>query len=333
MKKSIVPVLALLASSYAMAQSNVTLSGGLVVGLKHTSAKSDGTASKTGIDNLDAAGNNYTIRSTEDLGGGLKANVLLNYRFNPDDGATGAGHDYFANTKVGLAGDFGEVSMGRFWGPVDFLLRPVLDIYTPLGLGATVYGAPLDASTRYNGTLMYETPEISGFKAGISYVPKAEMTSNKVNTTEVALRYRNGPLALGLGLTKNAGTGATPSATASAKDNAEGKDVLTVGGAYDFGVAKVGLTYTNVDAYGTKPESDRWSTAVRVPLTAAAQLKLGYEHQKFKGSTSTNAVAFGGEYTLSKRTMVFAEIGKVSSDVPKSDEKDATYMMGIKHSF
>jgi predicted porin len=327
MKKSILPLLALFATSCAMAQSNAVLSGGVVIGLKQSSAKSDGTPSKTGIDNLDAGGNHYTIRTTEDLGGGLKANVLLNYRFNPDTGSTGNGHDYFANTKLGLSGAFGEVSMGRFWGPVDFLLRPALDVYTPLGLGATVYGGPLDAPTRYNGTLMYETPEIQGFKAGISYVPKAEMTSNKVNTTEVALRYRSGPLALGVGFTKNAGT------APSSKDNAEGKDVLTVGGAYDFGVAKVGLTYTNVDAYGTTPESERWSTAVRVPITSAARLKLGYEDQKFKGGTSTQAVAFGGEYTLSKRTMVFAEIGQVDSDLAKSDEKDATYMLGIKHSF
>lgn len=327
MKKSILPLLALFATSCAMAQSNAVLSGGVVIGLKQSSAKSDGTPSKTGIDNLDAGGNHYTIRTTEDLGGGLKANVLLNYRFNPDTGSTGNGHDYFANTKLGLSGAFGEVSMGRFWGPVDFLLRPALDVYTPLGLGATVYGGPLDAPTRYNGTLMYETPEIQGFKAGISYVPKAEMTSNKVNTTEVALRYRSGPLALGVGFTKNAGT------APSSKDNAEGKDVLTVGGAYDFGVAKVGLTYTNVDAYGTTPESERWSTAVRVPITSAARLKLGYEDQKFKGGTSTQAVALGGEYTLSKRTMVFAEIGQVDSDLAKSDEKDATYMLGIKHSF
>ncbi len=328
MKKSILPLLALCASSCALAQSNATLSGGVVIGFKQTSAKSDGTPSKTGIDNLDAGGSHYTIRTSEDLGDDLKANVLLNYRFNPDTGSTGNGHDYFANTKLSLSGAFGEVSMGRFWGPVDFLLRPALDIYTPLGLGPTVYGGPLDAPTRYNGTFMYESPEIQGFKAGISYVPKAEMASNKVDTTEVALRYRSGPLALGLGYTQNAGIGG-----ASAKDNAEGKDVLTVGGAYDFGVAKVGLTYTHVDAFGKTAESDRWSTAVRVPISPVARLKLGYEDQKYKGGASTQAVAFGGEYTLSKRTMVFAEIGQVDSDVAKADEKDATYMLGIKHSF
>ena len=327
MKKNIVPALALLASSFAMAQSSVVLSGGVAIALKHSSAKSDGTPSQTGLDNPAPAGNHYTIRTSEDLGGGLKANVLLNYRFNPDDGTTGKGHDYFANTKLSLSGSFGEVSMGRFWTPVEFLLRPALDVYTPLGLGPAVYGGVQDAPARYNGTLMYETPEIQGFKAGIAYVPKAEMTSNKVNTTELALRYRSGPLTLGIGFTKNAGT------AASSKDNAEGKDVLTVGSAYDFGVAKVGLIYTHVEAFGTKPESDRWSTAVRVPITSATVLKLGYEDQQFKGGASTQAVAFGGEYTLSKRTMVFAEIGKVNSDLAKSDEKNATYMMGIKHAF
>ena len=117
MKKNFVPVLALLASSVALAQSSVTLSGGVVIGLKQSSAKSDGTPSKTGIDNLDAGGNHYTMRATEDLGGGLKANVLLNYRFNPDTGATGNGHDYFANSKLGLAGS-GRFVGGRFLGPI-----------------------------------------------------------------------------------------------------------------------------------------------------------------------------------------------------------------------
>lgn len=327
MKKYLVPVMAIYASCAALAQSNVTLSGGVVIGLKHASAKANGTASKNSLENLDAAGNNITFRSVEDLGGGLKASALLNYRLNPTDGSTGAGHDHFANTRLSLSGSFGGVSMGRFWGPVDGLLRPSLDVYKPLGLGTSVFGGPLDASTRYNGMLMYETPEMQGFVAGVAFVPKSSMTSNKVNTTELALRYKVGPLALGLGITKNAGV------SPSAKDNIEGKDVLTVGGSYDFGVARAGLTYSNVDAYGTTAESDRWSTAVRVPLGSGFLVKLGYENQKFKGGASTSAVAFGGEYSLSKRTMLFAEAGKVSSDTPSRDETGLTYIAGIKHSF
>lgn len=327
MKNHSIFVIAALTTGAAMAQSNVTLTGGVVIGYKHSSAKASGTPSKNSLENLDAAGNNITFRTVEDLGSGLKVSALLNYRFNPVDGATGAGHDYFANTRLTLSGPFGGLSMGRFWGPVDGLLRPALDVYTPLGLGTTVYGGPLDASTRYNGTLMYETPDMQGFVAGISFVPKSGMTSNKVNTTEVALRYKSGPLALGLGVTRNAG------ATPSAKDNIQGKDVLTVGGAYDFGVAKIGLTYSNVDAFGTTAESDRWSTAVRVPLSNGVVFKLGYEDQRFKAGAGTSAVAFGGEYSLSKRTMLFAEAGKVRSDTPSKQETGMTYLVGIKHGF
>ncbi|MBS3996086.1 MAG: porin [Hydrogenophaga sp.] len=327
MKKYLVPTVAILASYAALAQSNATISGGVVIGLKHASAKANGTPSRNSLENLDAGGSHITFRALEDLGSGLKASALLNYRFNPTDGSTGAGHDHFANTRLSLSGSFGAVSMGRFWGPVDSLLRPSLDVYIPLGLGTSVFGGPLDASTRYNGMLMYETPEIKGFVAGLAFVPKASMASKKVNTTELALRYKAGPLALGLGITKNAGAGP------SAKDNLEGKDVLTVGGAYDFGVARAGLTYSHVDAYGTTAESDRWSAAVRVPLSGVARLKLGYENQKFKGGARTSAVALGGEYSLSKRTMLFAETGKVSSDTPSRDETGLTYIAGIKHSF
>jgi predicted porin len=327
MKKYVVPILAVVASCAALAQSNATISGGVVIGLKHASAKANGTASKNSLENLDAAGSNITFRTVEDLGGGLQASAILNYRFNPTDGSTGAGHDHFANTKLSLSGSFGAVSMGRFWGPVDGLLRPSLDVYTPLGLGTTVFGGPLDASTRYNGMLMYETPEMKGFVAGVAFVPKTSMAGNKVNTTELALRYKVGPLALGLGVTKNAGV------SPSAKDNIEGKDVLTVGGSYDFGVARAGLTYSNVDAYGTTAESDRWSTAVRIPLGGSAVVKIGYENQKFKGGASTSAMALGGEYDLSKRTMLFAEAGKVRSDTPSRDETGLTYIAGIRHRF
>lgn len=327
MKKSTLAALAFLATCSAWAQSSVTMSGGVVIGLKHASAKANGTASKNSVEGLDAAGNNFTVRSVEDLGGGLKAGALLNYRFNPNDGATGAGHDYYANTKLSLSGSFGEVSAGRFWGPVDWLLRPVLDIYTPLGLGTTVYGGPLDAATRYNGMLMYESPEMSGFTAGAAIVPRTSMTSNKVSTSEVALRYKSGALVLGLGLTKNAGT------SVSAKDNIKGKNVLTLGGSYDFGVAKAGLTYSNVDAYGTTAESDRWSLALRVPLSSVLSVKFGYENQKFKNGPGTSALALGTEYSLSKRTMLFAEFGKVQSDTASKKETGLTYMAGMRHRF
>lgn len=318
---------ALLSSCAVFAQSNVTLSGGMVIGYKHTSALANGTGSRNGIDNLDAGGNHLTFRAREDLGNGYKVDVLLNSRFEPQDGSVARGQPYFTNSKLSISGPFGELAMGRFWAPVDDLLRRVLDPYLPLGLGTSVFGGIFDAPTRYNGTLMYSTPTLGGFKGAFAIVPKSAMTSNKVNTTELALRYLNGPLALGMGLTKNAGP------SPSSVNNIEGKDVLTVGGAYDFGFLKAGLTYSGVDAYASVPKSDRWSFGLRAPLTGSTSFKFGYEQQKLKRGPKTDTVAMGVEYMLSKRTMLFTELGKVSSDTPARDETGVTYMLGISHRF
>lgn len=310
----------------AFAQSNVTVSGGLVIGYKYTPGKEDGTLSKQGIDNLEAAGSNLTFRGTEDLGNGNSAYFVLNHRFDPSTGMT-TGSTFFTNSKLGLKGSYGDISMGKMWGPVDDLLRRVLDVYMPLGLGTTVYGGPSDAPTRYNGTLMYVSPEMGGFRFSGAFVPKGNMTSRSQNTSEVAGMYRNGPLSLGLGFTQNAGN------TASAANNFKGRDVLTVGGRYDFKKLHLGLTYSRVRAPEQTQRSDRYSIGTRYLVSPEWTIKAGYEYLEQARTLKTNTVAFGTEYRLSKRTMLFSEVGHTESDTPARDDRGATFMLGIAHRF
>lgn len=318
-------VLALAAPGVALAQSNVTVSGGFVMGYKYTAGKSNGTASKHGIDNLEAAGSNLTFRGVEDLGNGYKASFVLNHRFQPDTGAT-TGATYFTNTKLGLSGPFGEVAMGKMWAPVDELLRRVLDVYMPLGFGVNVYGGPGDAPTRYNGTLMYTTPDFSGFRASGAFVSKGNMASNKQNTSELALRYQTGPLTLGLGYTQNAGN------TASAADNFKDRDVLTVGARYNFSKLNIGLTYSGVSDPDASKDLDRYSLGARYPLTSALTAKAGYERVERKNANA-NKMALGAEYRVSKRTMFFAEAGRINSQMKSEDDRNTSFMLGMAHRF
>lgn len=322
----IICAVAIAAPCIAQAQSSVTLGGGFVVGFKHAAGKSNGAPAINGIDNLEAAGSNLTFRGVEDLGSGLKANFVLNHRFDPSTG-TQTGNSFFTNSKIGLSGSFGEFSMGKMWGPVDDLMRRVLDVYMPLGLGVTVYGGPTDAPTRYNGTFMYLSPKMGDFQFSGAVVSKSSMTSRKQNTAEIATLYRSGPLALGLGYTMNAGN------TPSAVDNIKDRDVLTVGGRYDFSKLNVGLTYSRVSAPGVAQDSDRYSFGARYPVTPEFTLKAGYEYQKLAKKDKTNTFALGGEYRVSKRTMFFSEIGQVNSDILARDEKGVTFMVGIAHRF
>ena len=118
MKKSLIALAVLAASGAAMAQSSVTLYGVADAGVTYL----NGADNWSGV----TSGNNLTsrlgFRGTEDLGGGLKANFVLEGGFNLDngDGASGyagakagEGFQFKRRSTVGLSGGFGEVRMGR----------------------------------------------------------------------------------------------------------------------------------------------------------------------------------------------------------------------------
>ena len=118
MKKSLIALAVLAASGAAMAQSSVTLYGVADAGVTYL----NGADNWSGV----TSGNNLTsrlgFRGVEDLGGGLKANFVIEGGFNLDngDGASGyagakagEGFQFKRRSTVGLSGGFGEVRMGR----------------------------------------------------------------------------------------------------------------------------------------------------------------------------------------------------------------------------
>jgi predicted porin len=174
---------------------------------------------------------------------------------------------------------------------------------------------------------MYMSPEMGGLRVSAAVVPRGSTTSNKQNTTEVAARYNTGPLTLGLGYTMNAGN------IVSAIDNVKDRKVLTVGARYDFSKLNVGLTLSKVSEPLTAKDSDRYSLGARYPLTNELSVKFGYEHLKVAHKDTSNTFALGGEYRLSKRTMLFSEVGQTKSDIRAKDDKGATFIVGIAHRF
>ena len=139
MKKSLI-ALAALAATGAFAQSSVTLYGraeaGVDLGFRTTVNNSNtavivgpgasttntsfgGTVEKPGFrvsdgDNQGQASSLFGLRGTEDLGGGLKANFVLESGLNLDNGSSGnGGGNMFSRAAwVGFSGNFGEVRLG-----------------------------------------------------------------------------------------------------------------------------------------------------------------------------------------------------------------------------
>ena len=122
MKKSLIALAVLAASGAAMAQSSVSLYG--VADVWFGSVKDGAPGARTSQTVVESGGvtdSRWGLKGSEDLGGGLKANFLLEQGFNLDSGAfSDTNGDGVADTGfnrqayVSLSSNsFGEVKLGK----------------------------------------------------------------------------------------------------------------------------------------------------------------------------------------------------------------------------
>ncbi len=113
MKKSLIALAVMAASGASFAQS-VTLYGIADVWVGSIKAAGNRT---TVLESGGVSGSRWGLKGTEDLGGGLKANFLLEQGFAIDSGAGGSGFNRQA--YVGFSGGFGEVKLGNVYTAYD----------------------------------------------------------------------------------------------------------------------------------------------------------------------------------------------------------------------
>ena len=206
-----VAVAGALAAPVAMAQSNVTISGRMSVGVDSYSAKgatsnsSDLTSRNRVWDN----GSRVVIQGNEDLGNGLKAIFYTETGFNGDNGATTANNGQATSQAqgsigsrlafVGIEGSFGKLTFGRqhvFWtnGLADQSQTNYVQAGTPFATGG--FGSGMGTTvTRQPNTVQYATPKISGFEAIMSWSPDAQEKVQQLNSgTTTTAAAANGRL-------------------------------------------------------------------------------------------------------------------------------------------
>ena len=117
MQKKIVAALALCGAGVAMAQSagtgKVELWGIVDAAVRHTNNEGAG---KDGLTRMIGGGmsqSRWGINVEEDLGGGSKALVVLENRFDADSGTPAVNAPYFQLAHVGLQGPYGRLTAGR----------------------------------------------------------------------------------------------------------------------------------------------------------------------------------------------------------------------------
>lgn len=364
MKKTLLALAAIAASSAAFAQSSVTLYG--VVDASVESVKGTKTVNRVSSDNLSSS--RWGIKGTEDMGNGLKANFVLESPLKSDTGAAGndKGQLFDRQSWVGLAGGFGEVRLGRTDSVVGDIAGNVLSAqpYDDLKIVKTRGG---DSYRRVSNSINYILPAVvpglavtlqystgAGTGAATSPSPNGEVAgSSEGRTYGLSAKYVAGPLSAGVAYQFAKDEVANATLVGNQKANA------TLGyAAYDFGLAKVTAYYDvetnlkNLTATAAVPARRLSVTGakVAVPVSPDFTLTVGgsiARNVKNDGNSASDIqiVTIKGVYNLSKRTSVYGMFTNVNNDTASTSAIDSTNVpvaagkttrgiaAGVRHSF
>jgi predicted porin len=283
---------------------------------------------------------------SEDLGGNLKAKFALETFFQADNGAQGRyPFDTFwsRNAYVGLAGDFGQTSLGRTTN--QFFLSTLL--FNALGdsfgyspairqvLTPTVQHPEMLAflgDTGWSNSMLYNSPKFGGF----SFNLQGALGEGTLGTTGASyggnVLYFGGPFAATLAYQK-VKHGILPTTPSVQSVGFESQDALQIGLSYDFTVVKLFGQFSEVQ---TNAAADTKSTiygiGATVPLGAGKLLgqygQATAEYPTYDVDSKTLTVGY--DYFLSKRTDIYAV---VVSDKLTNLSTGNTVALGLKHKF
>ncbi|MDP1612078.1 MAG: porin [Sulfuritalea sp.] len=345
-KKLIALAVAGLVSGGAFAQSNVTISGAMDLGLEAISANGATVANTNATSRTRVTNNTSWIRfsGAEDLGGGLKAVFQIEQDVNGD---TTGGAFASRNTYVGLAGGFGTAIIGRYdvhytshmgvvdWGSSGAMPHAAntLNIIGQVN-GVGVIGGRLD------NVIAYISPSFGGLTAQLGYTAGSESTTPnlpaKDNAWNLFLKYGNGPIGAFWSHTQVNHSGAAVAVAAVANGPGvlgsvaaaatSGTDVKAdrLGAAYTFPMGlKIGLIYDH-----TKAENAAGLAAKRTAWALPISYKAGANNFYFSyakagdvsnaagnvANTGNSMYALGYAYDMSKRTQVGVSYSRISND-------------------
>jgi predicted porin len=352
MKKNLIALAVLAASGVASAQSNVTLYG--LVDAYIGNQKINGQ-SQTGVNLSSPAGGSggglntsrFGLKGSEELGGGLKANFVLEAGFDPSTGVADNYKSPYTGTTssaifgrqswVGLSGGFGEVRLGKMWTPFDEVKGSSAaafdaNIFAP---AANVW-ASNGYSDRPGNSVYYVTPSFGGVTAAAMYSfgenKTPTVSAGKIGAVNIA--YAGGPIAAALSYQTEKATGST-TATQFTQLNAS----------YDFGIVKLlgayGRVKDGLNPYGfAVAKSNEYQIGLDFPVNSVLTLSGGYAHSKdtqYAGGPDITRKGLGlaGLYALSKRTNLYAGVQDSKQDgyATTSENKIRIYAVGVRHTF
>jgi predicted porin len=299
------------------------------------------------------ANNTLGFKGTEELGSGLKALFQLEIRYEPDTGMLESNTRplFQGQSRVGLQGDFGMVRLGR--GLTAFqetitAFEPWHGLPTPAGFQTDlqVAGYTSDPSSpagnsnnRFSNALFYNSPEFAGFQVNTTIATKEanngvaiqgrnptgtapQYGTNfeaSVNPYSISATYKNGPVAAMLATERNA---------------VETRLWSIAGSIFATPELKLMASYQRQNQDHTKVQdalTKAWILGANYTM-GPGKILAGYGQKSPDGVLKTKQLSVGYEYSLSKRTYLYADASKKKGGI-QNPETLNTYSLGVNHAF
>ncbi|MEJ7805940.1 MAG: porin [Telluria sp.] len=349
MKKSLL-ALALLGAfaGSAQAQSSVQIYGNLDLGVVKRTDVATGIGKR--------ANNTLGFKGTEELGSGLKAIFQLEMRYEPDTGTLESGSRplFQGQSRVGLTGGFGTFRIGRgltAYQESSIAFEPFHGIPTPQGFQADIMVAgynsdPLgpagNSANRFSNAVFYNSPEYMGFQLNTTIGSREANGSVPVigrgtalrpqyganaaalaNPYSISVTYKNGPGALMLANERNA--------VESTVSSFAGYVMVSPATKLMFSMTRQDQEHTRIANQNTKA----WVVGANHTI-GAGKILAGIGSKHTDGLEKVRQYSLGYEYSLSKRTYVYADVSKKKGApvvAPGTSTSINTYAVGVNHAF
>lgn len=345
MKKSLIAVAVLAVSGAAFAQSVklygvVDVWGGTIKNKNNAEAGGPGQSlTQTKLDSGGIDTSIWGIQGSEDLGGGLKANFMLEQGFQVDSGAadndtgTSGTQTFDRQSWVGLSGGFGEIQIGKPWTAFDDVFGASDAVFDSVLLAPAneVFKSAAYRDHPANG-VRYNSPTVAGFTGVVTYAlgETKAATGRETSIAAANITYEEGPIGVQFGYQVE------ESVTSSSDQR-----YALLGGSYDFGIAvgKVIIAHvSNVDNVAGA-DAREYQLGVDVPVNETLTVSASYARSDDSlpaGAYEPTRKGFGlgATYTLSKRTYAYGGYTyREETQQANPDAKVTVFALGIRHSF
>jgi len=325
MKKHLIAaaVAAAVVAPAAMAQT-VTMTGALEAGYTSKDVRAFGSTTTNTKQSAITSGHvitpNITFSGTEDLGGGLKASFMMQEEYNiatgDEDVTNSVGS--LSQALVSLSGGFGAISVGK----MNHATRDLGGVYRFFGDIGRLAGA-MNSVNNVNNTVQYVSPTFSGFRLSVAQGDVDKTVTSSVDTNVDPQSLRTFGISGNIDKLRLAISQEELKWVAASAGAAQAKTkLLSIGGSYDFGVARLGLVYADQDhtlASGANGgERKAMGIHAAAPVTGAITLGASftnYEVTLAAGGAKPEAdvLTLAAQYALSKRTSIYASYQSVKN--------------------